>query len=133
MAVASQQQIYQLNYPAQLSQASTKTHTFPLRIKVLSQPLRRARDLVVPPEVPATLSEYGRNINVLIISERGESSHLNYVERSTAVYKLRRRARSDTSLFGRLWSAATAVSRQVLRHQTCQLLCKRAVGYLHYK
>ena len=49
MVVASQQQIYQLNYPAQLSQASTKTHTFPLRIKVLSQQLRRARDLVVPP------------------------------------------------------------------------------------
>ena len=49
MVVASQQQIYQLNYPAQLSQASTKTHTFSLRIKVLSQQLRHARDLVVPP------------------------------------------------------------------------------------
>ena len=49
MVVASKQQIYQLNYPAQLSQASTKTHTFPLRIKVLSQQLRSARDLVVPP------------------------------------------------------------------------------------
>ena len=48
MVVASQQQIYQLNHPAQLSQASTKTHTFPLRIKVLSQQLRSARDLVVP-------------------------------------------------------------------------------------
>ena len=27
----------------------------------------------------ALLSENGRNINVLIVSERGESSHLNYV------------------------------------------------------
>ena len=73
MVVASQQQIYQLNYPAQLSQASTKTHTFPLRIKVLSQQLRSARDLVVPPWKMIELELWRATIG-LFVSSRSRSS-----------------------------------------------------------